>query len=322
MASSQVTSQADPGSAPEPTLPSVIPPLRAHTAVVPIGIDRIRIGGGPTDSLILDLGPGVDIERLTRLLQWLERPRSRSTVVRRARAAGLSPSDMNEIVTRLVEAGQMIGTDPADAEDSRTRLTLHIHGDGPISDQLTTSLRAARMRMDSAEKATLVVLADHLVPDPRIVSALMSARTAHLQVRVRDGVGLVGPLVLPGLSSCLRCADHHRTSLEPDWPHVATALVGRPGHASPAIIRATAALAHQHIDDLALGLSDRSALAHNGGIPPLLDHVLELYPRPTRLERRRWPAHRLCSCRLHHEEGPGKGPPTMGVLYSGAGKGC
>ena len=49
----------------------------------------------------------------------------------------------------------------------------------------------------------LVVLSDFLVTDPRVVRELHTARVAHLPVRLRDGAGLVGPLVIPGVTSCL-----------------------------------------------------------------------------------------------------------------------
>lgn len=49
----------------------------------------------------------------------------------------------------------------------------------------------------------LVVLSDYLVADPRMVRDLHRHRVAHLPVRVRDGTGLVGPLVIPGVTSCL-----------------------------------------------------------------------------------------------------------------------
>jgi hypothetical protein len=49
----------------------------------------------------------------------------------------------------------------------------------------------------------LVVLSNFLVADPRMVRDLHSRGVAHLPVRVRDGIGLVGPLVIPGLTSCL-----------------------------------------------------------------------------------------------------------------------
>jgi hypothetical protein len=49
----------------------------------------------------------------------------------------------------------------------------------------------------------LVVLSDYLVADPRMVRDLHSKGVPHLAVRVRDGTGLVGPLVIPGVTSCL-----------------------------------------------------------------------------------------------------------------------
>ena len=49
----------------------------------------------------------------------------------------------------------------------------------------------------------LVVLSDYLVADPRMVRDLHSRGVPHLPVRVRDGTGLVGPLVIPGVTSCL-----------------------------------------------------------------------------------------------------------------------
>jgi hypothetical protein len=49
----------------------------------------------------------------------------------------------------------------------------------------------------------LVVLADSLASDPRLLRDLHAARVPHLPVRVRDGAGMVGPLVIPGVTSCL-----------------------------------------------------------------------------------------------------------------------
>jgi hypothetical protein len=49
----------------------------------------------------------------------------------------------------------------------------------------------------------LVVLADYLVADPRMVRDLHNRGVPHLAVRVRDGTGLVGPPVIPGVTGCL-----------------------------------------------------------------------------------------------------------------------
>ena len=55
----------------------------------------------------------------------------------------------------------------------------------------------------TATEADLVVLSDNLIADPHMLRDLHSQGVAHLAVRVRDGVGLVGPLVIPGVTSCL-----------------------------------------------------------------------------------------------------------------------
>jgi hypothetical protein len=52
----------------------------------------------------------------------------------------------------------------------------------------------------------LVVLSDYLVADPRVLRDLHSQGVPHIPVRVRDGTGLVGPLVIHGVTSCL--GDH------------------------------------------------------------------------------------------------------------------
>jgi hypothetical protein len=49
----------------------------------------------------------------------------------------------------------------------------------------------------------LVVLADYLVADPRMVRDLQGQGVPHLPVRVRDDTGLVGPLVIPGMFSAV-----------------------------------------------------------------------------------------------------------------------
>lgn len=68
------------------------------------------------------------------------------------------------------------------------------------------------------------MLSDNLVAEPRLVRDLQREGIAHLPVRVRDGTGLVGPLVIPGVTSCLRCADLHRSDRDPAWPAIAAQL--------------------------------------------------------------------------------------------------
>ena len=93
-----------------------------------------------------------------------------------------------------------------------------------------------------------MVLSDFLVADPRLLRDLHDAGMPHLPVRVRDGTGLVGPLVIPGVTSCLRCADLHRSDRDAAWPAVAAQLRDAVGSADRATVLGTAALALNQVD--------------------------------------------------------------------------
>ncbi|WP_091066237.1 ThiF family adenylyltransferase [Klenkia brasiliensis] len=120
-------------------------------------------------------------------------------------------------------------------------------------------------------------------------------RGPHLVATVRGQVGVVGPLVVPGRTACLRCAQLHRTDADPGWPALAAQLHAPPDHAvggGTALCLATALTA--------LG----QVLAHLDGsaAPAALEATLELRAPDLLPSRRRWPPHPACGCR------PGTGP--------------
>jgi hypothetical protein len=124
-------------------------------------------------------------------------------------AGGLSDGEVNDLVAQLVTAA--VATQGCRQRPARSA-SIRVHGRGPLSDLLLEALRCsgARIAHTSQPHATmspaavdLVVLADYPVADPRLVRDLHSQGIAHLAVRVRDGTGLVGPLVIPGVTSCL-----------------------------------------------------------------------------------------------------------------------
>lgn len=135
-----------------------------------------------------------------------------------------------------------------------------------------------------------MVLADAQVPDPATVRLLHRDGVAHLLVRLRDGAGVVGPLVLPGRTTCLGCLDRHRERREPGWAGVAAQLVGRPGHADPACAVATAALA----------VAQALALLDGEEAPAALDAVLEVDAGRGAVRRRPWSPHPDCPCGARH----------------------
>lgn len=146
----------------------------------------------------------------------------------------------------------------------------------------------------------LVVLAD-TTPEPTRVADLLADRTAHLASRLRDGVGIVGPLVLPGRSACLGCLELHRSARDPGWPAVSAQLVGRRGSADPACTAATAALA------TAQALAALDGSANGAAPPPTLDATLELDMSAGTLIRRVWAPRRECRCGAAEAHGHGAG---------------
>ncbi|MCF3939860.1 MULTISPECIES: hypothetical protein [Gordonia] len=278
-----------------------LPLLRPGTPVLVRPGNRVHVGSDPHGSLVIDVPSPVRAADVAVLLRGFAVVTPVAETQRRARAIGLTVTDLTDIVSHLTAAG--LATIPASGP-AATSLRIALHGEGPLADLLITSLtesglaprRSARRPPVVAVDgwtANLVVLTDYLVHDPEVVNALIDARIAHLPVRVRDGVGVVGPLVLPGLSSCLRCADRHRADLEPDWPMLAAQLVAQIGFGSAGIVRGTAALAQSQIEQLGTALwSDRTDRA-----PELIDRALEFHPAPARLVATRWPPHPLCLCR-------------------------
>ena len=134
-------------------------------------------------------------------------------------------------------------------------MRIRVHGKGPLSDVVVGALRCsgARVRQTNLRGATgadadLVVLTDYLVVDPALVRELHAGRIPHLLVRVRDGTGLVGPMVVPGVTSCLRLRGP-----APQRPRLGLAGGRGPaarhvGTADRATVLATAALAVNQVD--------------------------------------------------------------------------
>ncbi|WP_040811708.1 hypothetical protein [Nocardia concava] len=255
----------------------------------------VQLGWDP-DAAVIVRPPG-PVEAVPALLRLLDGSRTEAEFLWQARELGFG------IETARALLGELAAADLLARDEPRSRLrSVRIHGRGPLADAVLAGVRRIGLRAGhshdrygeglaaslAADRPDLLVLCDALVPDPGLVAELMRQGIPHLQVRVRDGRGLVGPLVLPGETSCLRCADLYRTEREPDWPQLAAQLLGRVGCASPAGVAMTAALALKEIETVAFGPAARP--------PATLNATLELDPDVPHLDRRTWPAHSGCGC--------------------------
>jgi bacteriocin biosynthesis cyclodehydratase domain-containing protein len=135
-----------------------------------------------------------------------------------------------------------------------------------------------------------VVLADSAVWDPSLALRLATERLPHLAVHAREASVVVGPLVLPGRTSCLRCADLHRTDADPCWPRLAAQLATLPAVAELACAQVAAGMAAEQVLALLTGRGEAP------DEPPATETTFELDPLHGTLVRRRWPPHPRCGC--------------------------
>jgi hypothetical protein len=258
----------------------------------------VQVGWSPRRAVLIHPPRGLTPVGLATLLRTMHSPVPMSELQRQA---GVGAGELGDLVAQLVAAG--VATRGRRQRPTRSA-SIRVHGRGPLSELLIESLRCsgARVKQSSqphaavtSAEADLVVLSDNLVADPRMLRDLHGQRVAHLAVRVRDGTGLVGPLVIPGVTSCLGCADLHRRDRDAAWPAVAAQLRDTVGVADRATLLATAALALSQINRV-IGAVRGSDAGSDSEPPAALNTTLEFDVHAGSIVARNWPKHPLCSC--------------------------
>ncbi|MGO3328388.1 hypothetical protein [Gordonia sp. (in: high G+C Gram-positive bacteria)] len=263
----------------EKTLPVLVPGV----PVLARGDSAVHVGCDPRSAIVLPLGPEADAHAVVAVLQILRTPVSYRAIAKRVRAAGLDSVAFRAMLDRLVIAGK------AAVSAAPRAVAVHIPGCGDVATALSDALRRAGVHVDDADGGSgLVVVADQPIPDPAMVADLMASGTPHLSVHLRDGVGVIGPLVLPGSSTCLRCIDMYRADLDPQWPVLAALMSGVAGYASPAVLQATVAIACTQIDEV--------TAAAPCGMPGTVGRTFEFADRPSRLSSHVVAPHTRCMC--------------------------
>jgi hypothetical protein len=137
--------------------------------------------------------------------------------------------------------------------------------------------------------AHLVVLAPADGASVEEHRAVLSGGVAHLVAEVRETVGVVGPLVLPGSSTCLHCLELARSDLDPDWPAL-SAQLSQPLR-SPVPCDGVLALA------VATQAAAQVLTALDALEPPAaVGATLEMALPDWRWRRRTWLPHADCGC--------------------------
>jgi len=112
----------------------------------------------------------------------------------------------------------------------------------------------------------------------------------HLAAAASEAIGVVGPLVLPGGTACLRCLDLTRAERDPAWPLILAQLTGG-GADPPACDTVLAVAVAAQAAAQAMAFIDRpvSPSAVTNG-------TLELVLPDWRWRRRTWMPHDRCGC--------------------------
>ena len=186
--------------------------------------------------------------------------------------------------------------------------------------------RGAGPARRSSARADLVLLAPrHLdALEPGEGATFEGAGVPLLVAGVKETTGIVGPLVVPGVSSCLGCLHQHRRERDATWPLLATQLsVARQPGVSPCDVSLAAVVAGFATLQLLSALDGLEGLAGPGKgaalpglepaspgpesalasqeptgapLPATLGGTIELTLPDWRVRRRSWPVHPRCSC--------------------------
>jgi hypothetical protein len=173
----------------------------------------------------------------------------------RLKERGEDPGQLSDVLAALEEAGLLDTDSPAKGA------TAAVHGAGHLALSITSLLAESSVRL--AHNADLAVLAATLVP--------------------------------PGRTSCLNCADLHRTDQDPAWPVIAAQLAGKPASTDVLFASGTAALAVVQVLESLIYVRGRD-------LPPpaVLNATVELDLVAGVTERRSWYPHPDCQCSAHN----------------------
>jgi hypothetical protein len=261
------------------------------------------------------------------VIRLLDGSRRRDQVVAEASQRGVPAAVTERVITLLAAAGAIIDF-PADALRSlprelrqqlapvlaaaslagqdadggvrllarRSATTVHVRGIGLIADLVTDLLIRSGLAAAAdverpwrrARHPDLIVLVGH--PGPAEVVELQRQRLVHLAVCVSEAIGVVGPLVRPGRTACLRCLDLARAERDPAWPLILAQLpADRMDATANDGVLATAVAAQAAAQ--AVAFADRSELA-----AATADGTLELALPAWQWRRRTWRPHQACTC--------------------------
>jgi bacteriocin biosynthesis cyclodehydratase domain-containing protein len=161
-------------------------------------------------------------------------------------------------------------------------------GNGSPADARPTTTGARRTDAVRRRPPDLTILVGR--PGQELPARLVRDRAPHLAVLASEAIGVVGPLVIPGKTACLRCLDYVRAANDPSWPLILAQLTTRRAEppACDAVLAMAVAAQAAAQTLTAIDKAPAASAAVNG--------TLELVLPDWRWRRRTWPVHPACTC--------------------------
>jgi bacteriocin biosynthesis cyclodehydratase domain-containing protein len=190
---------------------------------------------------------------------------------------------------------------------ARARRDVVVAGSGRLAAEICSLLRLAGARAaligpyaggpagvpagpDRDPNPALAVVVGALPLDAAVAADWHAAGVAHLPVAVGTATALVGPVVHPGSTACLRCMDLTRADLDPGWP----ALLAQ---ALPAAVGPVAEVdAETSLLAVTASVTAMAALTVLDGRDGATGLSLEISLPWPEITQRRWLPHPDCAC--------------------------
>jgi bacteriocin biosynthesis cyclodehydratase domain-containing protein len=191
--------------------------------------------------------------------------------------------------------------------DRRRCSEVSVRGEGLVADSVALALTSSgvgnvvhagsphsssRRHRRAALERVCQVLCDAPHPDGAFDPEAMALDLPHITVTAYGAQAVIGPLVIPGRTSCLQCRDLHRSDADSAWPRLTAQWAYRRPR-RPAVASALAQMAGAWAATQVLALIDAGAQRVHA---PTVDGAIIVTLPQANVTREARPRHPLCGC--------------------------
>lgn len=209
--------------------------LPSSTAILARPTIGLQFGVLPHESMILPLPKSVNPGQVAHVFALARGGIGFDELHQKLGYCGLESEDARLMLSEMMQAKIL--------RPSQGNVSFHVLASGVASERLEPVLEALGLSYcvtstPSEARRSLIALPGAVFPTPDVQHALMVNRVAHYPAGIVDGKTVLGPLVVPGVTPCLACADSYYGRIDDGWRGVRLQATGRPGSTERHLIQA------------------------------------------------------------------------------------